>query len=420
MSRRILFISSADPIHGPGRLMLDTYEAMKRGGYEVDFYTLYTVQGCPDIHAFCGDRPGLTTRIRNYLFTRIQKPAYYFFYGREERPPVPTGHILKQLKGHYDLIYIGFWQGLLSFETVARLYDKYQVPVVLATVDMSVMTGGCHYPHSCTRYQQECGRCPGLKHPVLDTFTRHNIHYRERFYAHVNPIVLTNSFVARIFMESRLLRDRRIVKVFPVIDEHFFCPKDRISLRARFRIPVEKDFILLAGAQNFRDDRKGGRYLVAALNDFYGSLCEEERKRVLLLCVGNMEREMEQALRVDCRSMGYVALDVLADLYALSNVFLSPSVEDGGPLMVNQALSCGTPVVSFKIGTALDVVDGKGTGYCARLRDSGDFAAGIRQHFLMTPAQQETVSERCRAMALETTSFGACMRSLDNILKGGD
>ena len=205
--------------------------------------------------------------------------------------------------------------------------------------------------------------------------------------------------------------------MFPPIDEQLFCPKDKASLRERFGIPASREFVLLAGAQNFQDDRKGGRYLLAALNAFYEGLSEAERERILLLCVGNMAPEMAQAIRLDYRAMGYVALDVLADLYALSDVFLSPSVEDGGPLMVNQALSCGTPVVSFQVGTALDVVDGKGTGYCARLRDAEDFAEGIRRHFRMTAGQRAAQSERCRDMALATTSYEACIRSLDRLLK---
>lgn len=417
MSKRILFISSVNPLHGPGRLMLDTYEAMKRGGYEVDFYTQYTVPGHPEIRALCGDGPNLRTRIRSYVFTRMQKPAYYFFYGREERPPVPATRILNLLNGSYDLIYIGFWQGLLSFETVARIHDKFQAPLVLATVDLSVMTGGCHYPHACTRYKQACGHCPGFKHPVFDTFTRHNIRYRERFYDRIKPVILTNSFVSRIFRESRLLRGREIVKVSPVIDDQVFCPRDKAPLRKKFGIPAQKQFILLAGVQNFQDDRKGGRYLVAALNAFYERLSDDERARVLLLSVGNGASEMGRGIRLDQRSMGYVNLDVLAELYALADVFLSPSIEDGGPMMVNQAISCGTPVVSFQIGTALEVVAGKGTGYCARLRDAEDFAAGIYQHFQMTPAQIDEQSKRCRQLALATSSFEACIRSLDHLME---
>jgi glycosyltransferase involved in cell wall biosynthesis len=347
----------------------------------------------------------------------MQKPSYYFFYGCEEHPPVRTSRILRQLNGHYDLIYIGFWQGLLSFDTVSRIYERFKAPVILATVDLSVMTGGCHYPHACTRYKQQCGHCPGLKYSFYDSFTQHNIQYRESFYERIDPVILCNAYVAGIFNDSRLLQGRKLVPVFPVIDEKMFCPKEKNVLRERFGIPPRKEFIMLAGAQSFQEDRKGARYLIAALDDFYEKLSEDDRKRILLLCVGNMKPEMELALRFEVMPMGYVSLDVLADLYAVSDVFLSPSIEDGGPMMVNQALSCGTPVVSFQIGTALEVVEGKGTGYCARLRDAEDFAAGIRKHFLMSPDERAEVSARCRKLALETTSYEACSRSIDKLFE---
>ena len=416
MSRRILFLSSADPLHGPGRLMLDIYEAMKRGGYEVDFYTQYSVPGYPDIHALCGEGPSLRVRIRNYVFLRMQKPAYYFFYCREERPPVPTSHILKQINGHYDLIYIGFWQGLLSFDSVSRIHDKFKAPVALACVDCSVMTGGCHYPHECDRYKKNCGHCPGLKKLIPDTFTKHNVSFRTAFYDRIDPFILCNSYTEKVFQGSSLLRNRRFVRGYPIIDESLFCPRDKASLRKKYGVDVEHRFILLAGAQHFKEDRKGGRYLVEALNLFYEQLTVEERKKVLLLIVGHPSSEMEQ-IHCERRSLGYVNFETLAELYALSDLFLSPSIEDAGPMMVNQAISCGTPVVSFLIGTALDVVEGKGTGYCAQLRDATDFASGIMKFFMLTSSEREAVSVRCRKLAMDTTSYEACSHSIDKLFE---
>ena len=416
MGRRILFLSSADPLHGPGRLAWDMYQAMLRGGYRVDFHTQYSVAGHPEIHALCGDAPDIKTRIYRYLFTRVQKPAYYFFYGREECPPVPVSRILERIDGDgYDMILIAFWQGLLSFETVKRLWEKYRAPVVFATMDCSVMTGGCHYPHGCTRYRERCGSCPGLRGFRPDTFTRHNVAYRESFYDQVDPVILCNTYVGGIFRESTLLRDRRISTFFPVVDETQFRPQDKTSLRSRFGIPSGKRFVMLAGAQNFRDDRKGGRYLVEAVNLFYDRLSPEDREGALLLTVGTPDPEMDAAIRIDHRPMGYVDLDTLSCLYSLSDVFLSPSVEDAGPLMVNQALSCGTPVVCFRIGTAIDVVDGRGTGFCAPLRDAGGFQEGIFRCWSMDAAEREAVSARCREVALETTSYSTFAALLDTL-----
>ena len=77
--------------------------------------------------------------------------------------------------------------------------------------------------------------------------------------------------------------------------------------------------------------------------------------------------------------------------------------------MVNQALSCGVPVVAFNIGTAIDVVNGKGTGYCAKEISSKAFADGIRWWYGLSESEYCEISKNCREIALETTSYKACV-----------
>ena len=44
-------------------------------------------------------------------------------------------------------------------------------------------------------------------------------------------------------------------------------------------------------------------------------------------------------------------------------MFLNPSTDDAGPSMVNQSIMCGTPVVSFNLGTAVDVIENGISGF---------------------------------------------------------
>ena len=56
-------------------------------------------------------------------------------------------------------------------------------------------------------------------------------------------------------------------------------------------------------------------------------------------------------------------------VFKMCDLFVSTSIEDSGPLMVNQAIAMGTPVAAFGIGVAEDLVkDGK-TGAKAELFD---------------------------------------------------
>ena len=80
---------------------------------------------------------------------------------------------------------------------------------------------------------------------------------------------------------------------------------------------------------------------------------------------------------------------------------------------------CGTPVVSFDMEGAPDLVHTGVTGYRAELRNSGDLARGIK-FILEQPASEfKRMSEQCREFGLrnchpriQTQSFKALFNSL--------
>lgn len=42
---------------------------------------------------------------------------------------------------------------------------------------------------------------------------------------------------------------------------------------------------------------------------------------------------------------------------------ISCSLQDAGPVMINEALACGVPVISFKVGVANDIIFNKKNGF---------------------------------------------------------
>lgn len=184
-------------------------------------------------------------------------------------------------------------------------------------------------------------------------------------------------------------------------------------LRNEFNIPIQKRFIFFFGAQSLNDKRKGISYLLEALEILYNQLTGEERDSILLLLAGRDIEPIKDKLLFDYKHLGFVSPDELPKIYSLANVFLSPSVNDAGPLMVNQSLSCGTPVVAFEMGTALDMVKDKGTGYCAKLLDSKDFAEGMKYVFRLSQDEYAEMSKRCRNVAMELTSEEAFIKQFE-------
>ena len=88
-----------------------------------------------------------------------------------------------------------------------------------------------------------------------------------------------------------------------------------------------------------------------------------------------------------------ILLSAAAFLFLMGGTM--PSVLDAGPMMINQALSCGLPVVSFEMGVALDVLKNAGTGYCAKLGDYEDFANGIHFIYSLNELEYTSVSFKC-------------------------
>jgi glycosyltransferase involved in cell wall biosynthesis len=92
-------------------------------------------------------------------------------------------------------------------------------------------------------------------------------------------------------------------------------------------------------------------------------------------------------------------------------LFICPSVEDSGPMMINEAIMSGTPVASFEMGVALDLVDPGVTGYRVPLADSHALATALASFIRLSPEERAAMSAACRALGLEKSSAQAQVRA---------
>ena len=76
--------------------------------------------------------------------------------------------------------------------------------------------------------------------------------------------------------------------------------------------------------------------------------------------------------------MGYIKSEyIMAELYNLADVYVSPSLQESFGFTVCESLACGTPVVAFPVGGLVEQIEHQKNGYLAENFSSEDIAKGI-------------------------------------------
>ena len=98
--------------------------------------------------------------------------------------------------------------------------------------------------------------------------------------------------------------------------------------------------------------------------------------------------------------MGYINdYNRLAEVINVVDVFCVTSVQDSGPMMINQSICCGTPVLSFDVGVASDLIQDGKTGFLSNCRDSHSLAMSLGVISNMSPEELEIMSYECISVA---------------------
>ena len=405
---KILVLSSVSPSVGPAIIGGQIYDALKQKGLDVDFMTKFSDSDHPEYLWV------IKNTLLNRLYYKIKNKIMWlrlgrvpdFYYANESRPPVSSPLVLKAIKKKHDLVYIVFWQGLLSFDTVEKIFDKIQCQFQFQGVDYSHMAGGCHFIGDCQRYQVGCGKCPAFHSNNANDFTAKNVVFRKRVYEKVKPIVYGNLYMKDFYKSSYLLKDARVEMTSAIINTDVFRPLESIIYRKKYVIPDEKKFVIFFGSQNLNSARKGIYYLLEAFNYLYQHMGESVSK-VLVITAGRQYDLIKNNIPFDSRGFGYVPMDVLPEIFSLATLFVCSSVNDAGPMMVNQSICCGTPVVGFDMGAVKQVVKDKGTGVCVPIGDSKALAEGMLRILKLTKNEYNEMSSRARELGIQTSSYGA-------------
>jgi glycosyltransferase involved in cell wall biosynthesis len=333
-------------------------------------------------------------------FNNVKTHPEYCVQGIDQTiTTVKTKYILRKAGFKPDTIIVFFKPPFVSFKNLYELFKLTGADIYLYLMDMAPITGGCHYAWNCDGYTKECGNCPALYSNDQNDQTNANYRYKKMYIEKSNifPIAATE-WQFKQLNRSSLFKNTKKGKVLLSIDENKYCPSDKIKARQELGLPIEKKIIFF-GAFYVDDKRKGFRELAEALNILSREILDQSM--IHLSIAGYNNDNSNDLLPFSYTTLGYLEVNDLPKAFQAADFFVCPSVEDSGPMMVNQSIMCGTPVVSFEMGVALDLVITGETGYRAKLKDAEDLARGIQ--YLLQLGEQEylKVSKNCRDLGLK-------------------
>lgn len=266
--------------------------------------------------------------------------------------------------------------GFLSLKNLKTLFAL-QKPMVLTLHDMWTFTGGCHYAADCTHFMQQCGNCPILKNPKEKDISRKGWLAKKEIYKQNNNIIFVacSEWMAELARKSSLLKGAQIVAIPNPINTEIYKPLDKVALRKKWNIDLDTKIILF-GAANINDKRKGMTYLIEALQLLKQN--NPSNLKIEIILFGKNTESAATKLPFKVKSLPVITSEEeLIAIYNLADVFVLPSLEDNLPNMVMEALACATPVVAFNQGGISQMVAHKQNGYIAQYQSAEDLQAGI-------------------------------------------
>jgi len=334
------------------------------------------------------------TKVKLRLFTNHD----YYFQDQSRSILGCADELVQSLNFKPDLIIIHWVSNFISPEDMLVLSTACDAPIILYLLDMAPLTGGCHYAWDCTGYKRECGMCPALNSSNASDISHRIWMYKHRVLRDIRLAVAAGSgWLEQQAQQSSLFCDRTIQKILLSVDSDIFKPVDKTIARRKLGLPLDKKIIFF-GNQGIGLKRKGMPYLIEALQ-FLNDDPNLDKNKIMIAVAGDQPRNFN--INIDFKSLGFLNTDeLLAQAYQAADVFVCPSVEDSGPMMINESIMCGTPVVSFEMGVAPDLVLTGITGYCAKLKDSKDLASGILSILSLGTDEATLMSRSCRDLGM--------------------
>lgn len=408
---KILHLSAVD-YGGAGKFAVEFNRFLKQVGYETTLLVKDKKDAESDtlhypIHSLTKPWEKGLRKISKLRWSETFLDANYYFYNLHETyTVVSVKKILALIPYKPDIIFIHWVSDFINSKLINELKKLTAAKIYWLMIDNAPLTGGCHYPWSCTGYQNNCGDCPAILNPKFKERAKHNLSFKETYLPTDLGLITFSENDRQRALLSSIFRGKSIYKWIAYVDEKRFTVGDPISAKLHFGLPKDKRVIFF-GATSLKEKRKGMALLLQAIDMITAD-------DIIFLIAGHLDSPLPHK---NIKLVGSLNEDNLIKAYQAADLFVCPSIEDSGPMMINQSLMCGTPVVAFSTGVAIDLVHTHKTGYRAPTINYQELSKGILSILQLTNLEYQCMAQNCRDMAVSLYSTKSFQKQISDLLE---
>lgn len=268
--------------------------------------------------------------------------------------------------------------GFLSLKSLEKLAELNK-PIVWTLHDMWGFTGGCHYASDCSKFKTQCSNCPSLIFKSENDLSNKIFEKKKKILDKLNLSVVTcSNWLANEVSVSGLLSKNQTVVIPNPLDVNLYIPFDKTEARNKLNLPVNKK-LLLIGAMNLKDERKGFKYLIDALDQILKDNFIPKNDLEIVV-FGKLDEASVEKLQFKVHQLGKLKnQEEIIFAYNSADIYVAPSLQDNLPNTVMESMACGVPVVAFNVGGIPDMVDDGINGILVELKSSEGLAKAIEK-----------------------------------------
>lgn len=235
-----------------------------------------------------------------------------------------------------DIIHLHWVADFIDYPS---FFQKVTKPIVWTVHDENPGLGGFHYQthlHQANAvYKKLDAEYAAVKKKALN-------------YGNRPHLVAISSMMKLFFEKNEILKDCPITLIHNGVEGELYKMLDRKKSRTELGLPVN-DKVFLYSSFKIEDKRKGLNLLIKALEKLNDD-------SVHLVCLGGYDDVPQATFRITCAGL-VQNKELLSKYYSAADYFVLSSFQEAFAQTPLEAMSCGTPVISFPCSGAADLIN---------------------------------------------------------------